>query len=52
MGRPVLTLELPESITQAETIAEAFASAREAAKALKQSQARLKRLLSGSKTPP
>ena len=34
----------PELITQAETIEEAFANARDAAKALKQSRARLKRL--------
>lgn len=36
----------PELITQAETIAEAFANARDAAKALKQSRARLRRRLS------
>jgi antitoxin HicB len=42
----------PELITQAETIAEAFANARDAARALKQSRVRLKRLLSASKTPP
>ena len=41
----------PELITQAETIAEAFSNARDAAKALKQSRARLMRLLSASKTP-
>jgi antitoxin HicB len=41
----------PELITQAETIEEAFANARDAAKALKQSRARLNRLLSASKTP-
>jgi antitoxin HicB len=40
----------PELITQAETIAEAFANARDAAKALKQSRARLNRLLSSSRT--
>jgi antitoxin HicB len=39
----------PELITQAETIEEAFANARDAAKALKQSRAKLMRLLSGSK---
>jgi antitoxin HicB len=41
----------PELITQAESIEEAFANARDAAKALKQSRARLNRLLSASKTP-
>ena len=35
----------PELITQAETLAEAFANARDAAKALKQSRARLRRRL-------
>jgi antitoxin HicB len=40
----------PELITEAETIAEAFANARDAAKALKQSRARLRRRLSTSKT--
>ena len=41
----------PELITEAETLEEAFANARDAAKALKQSRARLQRLLSASKTP-
>jgi antitoxin HicB len=36
----------PELITQAETIEEAFANARDAAKALKQSRAKLTRRLS------
>jgi len=40
----------PELITQAETIAEAFANARDAAKALKQSRARLMRRLTAIKT--
>jgi antitoxin HicB len=40
----------PELITQAETIAEAFANARDAARALKQARARLRRRLSESKT--
>jgi antitoxin HicB len=39
----------PELITQAETIEEAFANARDAAKALKQSRARLMRRLSAAK---
>jgi predicted RNase H-like HicB family nuclease len=39
----------PELITQAETIAEAFANARDAAKALKQSRSRLMRRFSASK---
>ncbi len=39
----------PELITQAETIEEAFANARDAAKALKLSRAKLMRLLSASK---
>ena len=39
----------PELITQAETIGEAFANARDAAKALKQSRARLIRRLSEAK---
>jgi antitoxin HicB len=38
----------PELITQAETIAEAFANARDAAKALKQSRARLRRRLAAA----
>ena len=63
-GKMVLTLEEaeeggyivtsplnPELITEAETIEEAFANARDAAKALKQSRARLMRRLSASKTP-
>jgi antitoxin HicB len=40
----------PELITQAETIAEAFANARDAAKALKSSRSRLMRRLAASKT--
>jgi antitoxin HicB len=40
----------PELITQAETIEEAFANARDAAKALKQSRARLSRRPSATKT--
>ena len=40
----------PELITQAETIAEAFANARDAARALKQARARQRRRLSESKT--
>ncbi|HLN27295.1 MAG TPA: type II toxin-antitoxin system HicB family antitoxin [Gemmataceae bacterium] len=39
----------PELITQAETIEEAFANARDAAKALKQSRALLMRRLSAPK---
>ena len=39
----------PELITQAENIEEAFANARDAAKCLKQSRARLSRLLTVSK---
>lgn len=41
----------PELITQAETIAEAFANARDAAKALKQSRTRLLRRLAAAKAP-
>jgi antitoxin HicB len=41
----------PELITEAETLEEAFANARDAAKALKQSRARLMRRLSTSKKP-
>lgn len=42
----------PELITQAETIEEAFANARDAARALKQSRTRLmRRLLLASKRP-
>jgi len=41
----------PELITQAETIEEAFANARDAAKALRQSRAKLMRRLSASKKP-
>jgi predicted RNase H-like HicB family nuclease len=61
-GKLVLTLEEaeeggyivtspfnPELISQAETIAEAFANARDAAKALKRSRARLMSRLTGSK---
>jgi len=40
----------PELITQAETIEEAFANARDAAKALKQSRALLMRRLSAPKS--
>ena len=40
----------PELITQAETIAEAFANARDASKALKQSRAKLMRRLAVAKT--
>jgi antitoxin HicB len=39
----------PELITQAETIEDAFANARDAAKALRQSRAKLMRWLSASK---
>jgi antitoxin HicB len=39
----------PELITQAETIAEAFANARDAAKALRQSRAKLTRRSAASK---
>jgi antitoxin HicB len=39
----------PELITQAETLAEAFANARDATKALKQSRARLRRRLTQTK---
>jgi predicted RNase H-like HicB family nuclease len=61
-GKLVLTLEEAEEggfivtspldrelITEAETLAAAFANARDAAKALKQSRAKLKLLLSASK---
>jgi antitoxin HicB len=45
-GGYVVTSPLdPELITQAETIGEAFANARDAARALKQSRARLRRRL-------
>ncbi len=40
----------PELITQAATIEEAFANARDAAKALKQSRSRLMRRLSASES--
>jgi predicted RNase H-like HicB family nuclease len=40
----------PELITEAETIEEAFANARDAAQALKQSRAKLLRRLSASTT--
>ncbi len=63
-GKMVLTLEEaeeggyivtsplnPELITQAENIEEAFANARDAAKALKRSRIRLMRQLSASKKP-
>jgi hypothetical protein len=39
----------PELITEAETIEKGFANARDAAKALRQSRAKLMRLLSASK---
>ena len=49
-GGYIVTAPLdPELITQAETIAEAFANARDAAKALKQSRIRLMRRLSAPK---
>src|SRR5262249_32838202 len=41
----------PELITQAESIKEAFANARDAAKALKRSRARLMRRRSAAETP-
>jgi len=48
-GGYVVTSPLdPELITQAETIEEAFANARDAAKALKQSRAKLMRKLSAT----
>jgi antitoxin HicB len=63
-GKMVLTLEEaeeggyivtsplnPELITEAETIEEAFANARDAAKALNRSRVRLMRQLSASKKP-
>jgi antitoxin HicB len=51
-GGYIVTAPLdPELITQAETIAEAFANARDAAKALKQSRTRLMRRLFASKEP-
>jgi len=63
-GKMVLNLELaeeggyvvtspfdPELITEAETVEEAFANARDAARALKQSRAKLMRRLSASATP-
>ena len=40
----------PELITQAETIDEAFTNARDAARALRQSRAKMIRRLPGSKT--
>ena len=50
-GGYVVTSPLdPELITQAETIEEAFVNARDAAKALKQSRAKLTRRLSASIT--
>ena len=50
-GGYVVTSPLnPELITQAETIEEAFANARDAAKALRQSQVKLLRRLSSTKT--
>ena len=63
-GKMVLNLELaeeggyvvtspfdPELITQAETVEESFANARDAARALKQSRAKLMRRLSAPATP-
>jgi predicted RNase H-like HicB family nuclease len=51
-GGYVVTSPLdPELITQAETIEEAFANARDAALALKQARVKLLRQLSGTKTP-
>jgi antitoxin HicB len=48
-GGYVVTLPLdPELITEAETIEEAFANARDAAKALRQSRVRLMRRLSAA----
>jgi antitoxin HicB len=50
-GGYVVTSPLdPELITEAETIEEAFANARDAARALKQSRAKLFRRLSASRT--
>lgn len=50
-GGYVVTSPLdPELITQAETIEEAFANARDAAQALKQARVKLFRRLSGSAT--
>ena len=50
-GGYVVTSPLnPELITQAETIEDAFANARDAAKALKQSRAKLARRSPASKT--
>jgi antitoxin HicB len=49
-GGYVVTSPLdPELITQAETVQEAFSNARDAAKALKRSRARLMRRLSTAK---
>lgn len=51
-GGYVVTSPLdPELITQAETIEEAFANARDAAQALKQARVKLLRRLSASATP-
>ncbi len=63
-GKLVLNLEIaeeggyivtspldPELITEAETLEEAFANARDAAKALKQARAKLARLLSQAAPP-
>lgn len=50
-GGYVVTSPLnPELITEAETIAEAFANARDALKALKQSRAKLMRRLAAAKS--
>lgn len=51
-GGYVVTSPLdPELITEAETIEEAFANARDAAQALKQSRVKLLRRLSAAKSP-
>ena len=51
-GGYVVTSPLdPELITEAETLEEAFANARDAAKALKQARGKLARLLSQSAPP-
>jgi len=51
-GGYVVTSPLdPELITEAETIEEAFANARDAARALKQARAKLSRRLAASTSP-
>jgi antitoxin HicB len=51
-GAYIVTSPLdPELITQAETIEEAFANARDAVRALKQARRKLARRLSSSATP-